>query len=340
MLKLGYGDEDNEKRRHAQKSLGIPYGSYIDLMGTMHEISWSIPTMAGLEIGLRIWELEKTGELDTFSLFNAIASSSVNQLVDNSYLQTLNRIFSGYGTFWDKFENATATIANSFLQMTFVPSSMRATAKMLDPYVRDTSSDNPVVAAINKTIIQNWPGLRQLLPVKYDVTGDAMRQNKVYQDGGKWENAVMSFVDSMLTPTATYSQKDDDALLGLLDLSYRTGETSFLPEAERITNNRITISQALGKSLTGEKKGFVIELTEAESKQLNQLYSSILFGGTGTTKYRKPGSISYYSIQGLRALMDSPQWAKMDDEERIKAVSTMKDECKELIYTLAYSMIE
>ena len=128
--------------------------------------------------------------------------------------------------------------------------------------------------------------------------------------------------------------------LGLLDLSYRAGETSFLPEAERITNNRITISQALGKSLTGEKKGFVIELTEAESKQLNQLYSSILFGGTGTTQYRKPSSISYYSIQGLRALMDSPQWAKMDDEERIKAVSTMKDECKELIYTLAYSMIE
>ena len=340
VLKLGYGDEDDEKRRNARKSLGVPYGSYIDFMGTMHEVSWSIPTMVGLEIGLRIWELEKTGELDTFSLFNAIASSSVNQLVDNSYLQTLNRIFSGYGTFWDKFENATATTANSFLQMTFVPSSMRATAKMLDPYVRDTSSDNPVVAAINKTIIQNWPGLRQLLPVKYDVTGDAMRQNKAYQEGGKWENAVMSFVDSMLTPTATYSQKDDDALLGLLDLSYRTGETSFLPEAERITNNRITISQALGKSLTGEKKGFVIELTEAEAKQLNQLYSSILFGGTGTTKYRKPGSISYYSIQGLRALMDSPKWAKMDDEERIKAVSTMKDECKELIYTLAYSMIE
>lgn len=340
VLKLGYGDEDNEKRRNALKSMGTPYGSYIDFMGTMHEISWSIPTMAGLEIGLRIWELEKTGELDTFSLFNAIASSSVNQLVDNSYLQTLNRILSGYGTFWDKFGNAMGETAKSFLQMTFVPSSLRATAKMLDPYVRDTSSDNPVVAAINKTIIQNWPGLRQLLPVKYDVTGDAMRQNKAYQEGGKWENAVMSFVDSMLTPTATYSQKDDDALLGLLDLSYRTGETSFLPEAERITNNRITISQALGKSLTGEKKGFVIELTEAESKQLNQLYSSILFGGTGTTKYRKPGSISYYSIQGLRALMDSPQWAKMDDEERIKAVSTMKDECKELIYTLAYSMIE
>ena len=338
VLKLGYGDEENEKRRNAMKSLGIPYGSYIDFMGTMHETSWSIPTMAGLEIGLRIREIEKTGELNAGALFTAIASSSVNQLVENSYLQTLNQIMSGYGTFWDKLGNAMETTGNSFLQMTFAPSSMRAIAKTLDPYVRDTSSDNPVVEAINKTIIQNWPGLRQLLPVKYDVTGDTMRQNKAYQEGGMWENAVMNFVDSMVTPTATYSQKDDDALLGLLDLSYRTGETSFLPEAERIEKNRITVSQTLGKSLTGEKKGFTIVLTDAETKQLNQLYSSILFGGTGTTKYRKPGSISDYRIRGLRSLMSSKEWENMDDEERIKAVNSMKAECKELIYTMAYDM--
>ena len=296
--------------------------------------------MAGLEIGLRISEIERTGEIEPLALFDAIAASSVNQLVDNSYLQTINQALSGYGSNFDKLMNALATTGESFLTMTFVPSSFRATAKMLDPYVRDTGSDNPVVEAINKTIIQNWPLLRETLPIKYDVTGDAMRQHKAYQEGGKWESGVMNFVDSMVSPTATYSEKDDDALLGLLDLSYRTGETSFLPEAERIKNNKISISQTLGKALTGEKRSFTIALTEAETQQLNQLYSSILFGGTGKTKYYKPGGISAYSIQGLRALMASPEWAGMSDEERIKKVTAMKDECRELIYTLAYDMTE
>lgn len=340
VLKLGYGDEDNEKRRNAKRSTGVPYGTYLDIMGSMHEVAWSIPTMAGLEIGLRISELERTGKIEPLALFGTIAASSVNQLVDNSYLQTINQALSGYGSNFDKLMNALATTGESFLTMTFVPSSFRATAKMLDPYVRDTGSDNPVVEAINKTIIQNWPLVRETLPVKYDVTGDAMRQNKAYQEGGKWESGVMNFVDSMVSPTATYSEKDDDALLGLLDLSYRTGETSFLPEAERIANNKISISQTLGKALTGEKRRFTIMLTESETQQLNQLYSSILFGGTGKTKYYKPGGISAYSIQGLRALMASPEWAGMSDEERIKKVTTMKDECRELIYTLAYDMTE
>lgn len=340
VLKLGYGDEDNEKRRNAKRSTGVPYGTYLDIMGSMHEVAWSIPTMAGLEIGLRISELERTGEIEPLALFGTIAASSVNQLVDNSYLQTINQALSGYGSNFDKLMNALATTGESFLTMTFVPSSFRATAKMLDPYVRDTGSDNPVVEVINKTIIQNWPLVRETLPVKYDVTGDAMRQNKAYQEGGKWESGVMNFVDSMVSPTATYSEKDDDALLGLLDLSYRTGETSFLPEAERIENNKISISQTLGKALTGEKRSFTITLTEAETQQLNQLYSSILFGGTGKTKYYKPGGISAYSIQGLRALMASPEWAGMSDEERIKKVTAMKGECRELICTLAYDMTE
>ncbi len=340
LLKLGYGDEDNEKRREAKKAIGVPYGTYLDFMGTQHEVAWSIPTTAGLDIGVRLYELEKSGDLNPLAIGKAVAASTLDQLVDNSYLQTINQMLSGYGSNFDKIENALVTLGESFLTMTFVPSSFRATAKMLDPYVRDTGSDNPVVEAINKTIIQNWPLVRERLPVKYDVTGDAMRQNKAYQEGGKWESGVMNFVDSMVSPTATYSEKDDDALLGLLDLSYRTGETSFLPEAERIANNKISISQTLGKALTGEKRSFTIVLTEAETQQLNQLYSSILFGGTGKTKYYKPGGISAYSIQGLRALMASPEWAGMSDEERIKKVTAMKDECRELIYTLAYDMTE
>ena len=268
-----------------------------------------------------------------------VFNSSLNQLFENSYLKTVKDIFNSYGN-ENLGERLMKTGVESFMTQTFSPSWLRAIAKTMDPYVRDTTDSSPLRAMINKTVIQNWPALRQMLPVRTDVTGEAMRQGKAYQAGSRWESGVMAFVDAMLSPTATYETRDDEALCELLRLSYDLDETAFLPEAELIAskNNTAKFTKTMAKAL-GEDAAFDVELTDDERRMANALYSRVLFGGTGRALYREAGG-GVHRIEGLRSLMDSPAYAAMDDEERMEEVKKMKAQAKSLVMTYLYDTLD
>ena len=150
----------------------------------------------------------------------------------------------------------------------------------------------------------------------------------------------MQFVDTFLSPTATIGLKNDEALIELLDMSYRTGESSFLPEAELIAskNNTAKFTKTMAKAL-GEDAAFDVELTDDERRMANALYSRVLFGGTGRALYRDAGG-GVYNIDGLRSLMDSPAYAAMDDEERMEKVNKMKAQAKSLVMTYLYDTLD
>ena len=345
-LHSGYGEEENQKRRDVLREQGVPYGSYIELFGQMHELSFTMPVMAGLEIGKEIARAIEEGELTEDIVWRA-ATASLDQLFENSYLQTLaNMTNRNGGEGMDFFRNMGAAVAESALTQTFSPAWLRAIAKTFDPYVRDTTDRNTVLAAIKKTVIQNWPVLRQTLPAVTGVTGEGLTQGKAYQPGSRWESGAAAFLDTMITPTATYEKRDDAALCELLDLSYRADAqglkeaTSFLPEKELISGkkNSLTVNRTLAKKL-GRSDSFILELDDSERRYANALYSRILFGGTGTAQYLNSNG-NPYQIQGIRAYMSSRDYALASDEERIDMIGKMKAAAKELVVTEIVRVME
>ena len=191
-----------------------------------------------------------------------------NQLFDNSFLSGFSALFSGYNDAAGIASNIAENIAeNQASRLT--PSAIRALAKVTDPYVRDVYSQNAVKQFLNRQIVQNWPLLRQTLPVKTDITGDATLQNGYYNWGQENQNAALHFLNAFATPWTTLGEKNDAALDTLIDLSYRTGETGFLPgEMVSASKYEVSITKTLAKELKVGKvgfnqyEGFKIRLTE------------------------------------------------------------------------------
>jgi hypothetical protein len=297
-------------------NLGEPYSLYINIGDTKHEIAFSLPATAGLAIGAGIAKRMQNQESLKNIIFG-VAADQTNALFDNSYLSTINDMFTGYEEGSSKLIQALEKAGESYVSQMFSPSILRAFAKASDTYARDTSSKNEFRQMLNETVLQNWPIIRQTLPIKYDMTGDEMTQHKAYDEGGAWENAVLHWMDSLLSPTATYSDKDDAALVELLDLSYRTGKYDMLPTA--LIGDKdyaLKITKADGKKL-GLGGSMNIELTEDEKRYFNQQYGYIMFNGSEAD-----------GIVGLREFIASENWAKMDDDARTAAIKKHMEHVK------------
>ena len=324
IIKTGRGDEEEKKRRDALGALGEPYGMYLDLFGTKHEIDWALPSATGLILGASMAERMKDGE----GAWNIVAGMMMDlgdELFENSMLSAVNDLFRGYDDATGIATRLATTFAESKLNQMLSPSFMRQIAKATDPYVRDTSDDNPVLAALKTNVIQYWPGLRQMLPIKTDLTGDKQLQSGYWNPGKETGNALMHFFDSYLTPTATVSAKNDAALMELIDLSYRTDSAGFLPE-NLIANGKysLNLTNTQAKSMGYGDAAITMNLTDEEKREANAAYGSLLFNGDGGRYYLDTkGNIQM--ITGLRRIMDSPEWAAMTDEERTERV---KDEIK------------
>lgn len=352
ILKFGRGDEEDKKRAEVKKTMGEPYGMYIEIGGTMHEIDWMNPACAALAVGAGF--MDRIGNKDTaLNIAGGVVQDTWDQLFEASYLSAINDLFSGYKDSGQFIASTISSTAKSYAQQMFAPSLVRAAARWSDPYVRDTKSSSDVRQFLAENIVQYWPGLRQTLPIKADLTGEKMTQRKAYQEGGAWENAALHFIDSFFTPTATYSAKDDEALYELLDLSYRLdsiGEngSSVLPtqfiadKSFELTVNKTTAKSNKANRQYDEQTGkyeyqsFSIELTDEEKRALNAEYGDLLFNGSGNAYYRKANGIST-SVEGLRAIMNSPKWKRMTDEERAEAVTQEAKKVKDLLYTKVIS---
>ncbi|MDO5378724.1 MAG: hypothetical protein Q4G52_10365 [Clostridia bacterium] len=338
LIRFGREEEENDRRRGVLGTLGEPYSLYVQIGETKHELAFTLPVTAGLSIGAGIASKLENGD-EAMNIVTGILGEQFNQIFDNTYLSSLNDIFRGYDDGAGIAERLVGTTVKSYAQQMFSPSILRAIAKATDPYQRDTQSANSFRQAMAETVVQNWPGLRQTLPIKTDLTGEPMTQHKAYGPGGAWESAVIHFVDSLLTPTATYSDKDDAALCELLDLSYRTGETSFLP-TQLASKNELKVTKTLAQKMGDEMGGYTLMLTDEERREANRMYGDILFNGTRGIRYPGPSGEGYEPITGLRGLMESGGWERMSDAERIKAIEETAKTVKELVIVQAVSWAE
>lgn len=332
-IQPGREDEEDKRRSVIRKAQGRSYSTYFKLGDWEIPLDFAQPSSGPLYIGAKIaWALEEMGDdVNVPSLIGAVLYGSAletgNQLFDNSFLSGFSALFSGYNDAAGIASNIVENIAeNQASRLT--PSAIRALAKVTDPYVRDVYSQNAVKQFLNRQIIQNWPLLRQTLPVKTDITGDATLQNGYYNWGQEKQNAALHFLNAFATPWTTLGEKNDAALDTLIDLSYRTGETSFLPgEMVSASKYEVSVTKTLAKELKVGKvgfnqyEGFKIRLTDEEKRWANSTYADTLFNGSGRDTI------------GLRAMMSGSRWERMSDEERMEAVRDMQKTAKKQVLT-------
>ncbi len=332
-IRPGREDEEAKRLSAIRKAKGESYSTYFKLGDWEIPLDFAQPASGPLYIGAKIaWELDQMGEdVDALGLVGqALYGSALetgNQLFDNSFLSGFSALFGGYNDAAGIMTNIAENIAeNQASRLT--PSSIRALAKMTDPYVRDVYSQNAVKQFFNQQIVQNWPLLRQTLPIKTDITGDRTLQNGYYNWGQEKQNAVLHFLNAYVTPWTTLGEKNDAALDELTDLAYRTGETSFLP-GDMISSSKYeaTITKTLAKELkvnrvgVNQYAGMTLRLTDEEKRWANSTYADTLFNGSGK------------DVTGLRPLKDSAKWERMSDEEKIEAVQQMQSKVKKLVLT-------
>ena len=332
-IQPGREDEEDKKLGVIRKAQGRSYSTYFKLGDWEIPLDFAQPSSGPLYIGAKIaWAIEEMGDdVNVPALIGTVLYGSAletgNQLFDNSFLSGFSALFSGYNDAAGIASNIAENIAeNQASRLT--PSAIRALAKVTDPYVRDVYSQNAVKQFLNRQIIQNWPLLRQTLPVKTDITGDATLQNGYYNWGQENQNAALHFLNAFATPWTTLGEKNDAALDTLIDLSYRTGETSFLPgEMVSASKYEVSITKTLAKELKVGKvgfnqyEGFKIRLTDEEKRWANSTYADTLFNGSGR------------DVIGLRAMMSGNRWERMSDEERMEAVRDMQKTAKKQVLT-------
>ena len=205
--------------------------------------------------------------------------------------------------------------AESMVQQTLSPAWLRQIAKQVDPYVRDTSDSDYLTGVLKKQVVQYWPMFRTMLPVEYDLTGEPRLQSDAYGWGHEESDTVSLFLDTYFNPTNTVAEKNDPELIELLDMSYRTGDTSCLPTVLVSTTGDHTfkVSSSVAKQLNVKAQD--IRLSDDEARLANQLYGSYIFNG-------------WDGVKGLRAQMNGVTWKHMDDAARVKAVSKMMSSAK------------
>lgn len=336
---FGRGEEENDRRSGVLSALGEPYSMYIRIGDTKHEIDWALPMSSAIAMGAELFKALEDGE----GLADAAGSALINgvgeQIMSTPMLSAMNDIFRGY----DDTENTVMRLAktgvSSLINQTFSPAVIRAIAKATDPYMRDTGSSSGVWAMLNQNLIQYWPGMRQMLPIKTDMTGDKQLQSGYWNPKGEHGSMMMQMLDSFFTPTATIGEKNDAELMELLDLSYRTDESAFLP-TDLISKNKyeLKLNQKYAKALGYAESAITMAMTDDEKRAANAAFGNLLFNGSGNIQYLDRYGMPV-TFPGLRAVMNDEAryekqeklWSAMTDEERVNLVTAMRDEAKGLI---------
>ena len=331
LIKPGREDEDDSRLSAIQKSSGKSYGMYFDVFGTEIPVDFAFPAVSPMIIGAEVAQTiaahadSEDGVALGADVAKAMAAASLDQLCDNSMLQGVSSIFRGYK---DNAQIVTAVLdgmaENTASRLT--PASIRAVAKYTDPYVRDTKSQNGIRELLNAQIIQNWPILRQTLPKAQTITGEDMLQTGASSWGKDKQNAALHFLNSFITPWTAGSETQDEKLDELVELAYSTGETSFLP-GTLVDGNKysVTINKTLAKALkigrvgVGQYESVTLHLTDEEKRWANSAYADALWNGSGR------------DVTGLRKLMDSRKWQRMNDEAKMTAVKEEAAKAKKAV---------
>ena len=218
----------DDKERHAMKNAGVTAYS-VQLGDASIAINWAEPVGSIMLMGATLAQQGANGES-----LNVLEGGKMmfNSFFDNSIFSNLTALLGGgYG-------DAASGIENFALGSTtqFLPSTLSAIARTLDPYERDTYDPNKLLAQ-GKRILSYFPGLRNSLPFKYGTDGKPVESN--YGD-----EFYKRALNTMLNP-ALVDKKSGDAVNDEIYRLYQGGFTDqLLPTAAKtLANTTLTAEQ-------------------------------------------------------------------------------------------------
>jgi hypothetical protein len=197
-------------------------------------------------------EMQKAGMSKEGFIQSAYAAgiTGMDALFDLDVLQNVSAIFGGYGSVT---ENVGDALINSATQ--FVPSIFNTVTKIIDPVVRDTYDENPLVETMKK-MAAKVPGLSYLLPEKVSTTGEVKRRS-----GG----LVGRTLQATILPNY-YATESTDPVNSELFRLYQEGYTDqMLPQAPK----------SVSFKLNGENTSYT--LSAEERRLLQQMYGEACY---------------------------------------------------------------
>ena len=157
-------------------------------------------------------------------------------------------------------------------------------------------------------MINKIPFLRNaVLPEKVDVTGQTVRTKE----------GIRNFFD----PFTTTDRREDPAIDELFRLNESLGASNMLPsDALSGTKMTLTVSVKEGKKSKSKKVTVDAKGKETYRKRYGELW---LEGGTTLDKSGKRNE-----VEGVRSLINSKAYQRMDDVERAEAIADILSEAK------------
>lgn len=294
MIHSGAGEEEDYQAYYMRTARGDQYTPYITVGGQNVSLSTFAPAVSPILMGAAAYDALEN-DVGMMTALASAMSASLDSIIDASYFSAIQDILSGDGTFT---ENAVQSLLTSAATQS-TPSILAHVASSMDPYVRDTKDKDWMKQTLNKAKAR-IPGLRETLPIKYDVTGEAVANTKQ-----GWR--------ALLDPFTTTEAEDDPAVNELIALYERTGETRGLTGYLISSNSyKLSVTQKASKAAGTGSEGYTMELTTDQKQAINQKYADILFNGE----------------DGIRSLIESRRWQTMSDEERVDEIADMRSNAK------------
>ena len=237
-------DEEDEKVKKLLEAQGIK-GSYLNLGAmkrwlysgggtmmpyegqyqdgdTLVSFNWAIPISPFLLFGARIQQKIRLNEGadfgDVFDFTLEALGDSTGDFFEMPFMRALGTIFNRNVPRSQKL----GKLANDFV-IGFIPSLLKAGARALDPYTKDTPYAGK--GSLTANVKASLPGLRNTLPNRYDISGKTMEY---------YEPTVMNRLLSFVNPAYVSKVEQNDDIDKILN-AYAEGAISELPSDKKDT---------------------------------------------------------------------------------------------------------
>ena len=168
--------DDKDKQQFEKQQGKVAFS--LNIGGHYYSFDWAQPASIPIIIGSTIYDAINESDKEVSSIINTVwqgAASATNAWTDLSPLSSLQDIFggNGYGN-----EGIAENVFNEIVEFPqrLVPAVLGATARTIDPTIRQTySKDNTLQTQID-TLKSKIPFLSKTLPASYDTWGNERKR--------------------------------------------------------------------------------------------------------------------------------------------------------------------
>lgn len=170
-LVSGALSDDKDEAAFQRQQGQLPYAIKL-ANGNYLSYDWAQPASIPLLLGSAIYDAWKDPNVSKLSAFRKGSAAVINSWFNLSPLQSLADLFGGYGEPADNIGKVAQNFATSF-----VPSQVRAIAKIIDPIQRSTySKGSGYMEQVKNNVISGIPGASKTLPTSYDTWGNEVKR--------------------------------------------------------------------------------------------------------------------------------------------------------------------